>query len=39
VLGSGGVERIVEFKLTPAEQEAMLVSEKAVRGQMAATGL
>jgi malate dehydrogenase len=39
VLGSGGVERIVEFKLTPEEKEAMLVSEKAVRGQMAATGL
>lgn len=39
VIGSGGVERIVEFKLTDEEQEAMGVSEKAVRGQMAATGL
>jgi malate dehydrogenase len=39
VLGSNGVERIVEFKLTAEEQEAMVVSEQAVRGQMAATGL
>jgi len=39
VLGSGGVERIIEFKLTSAEQEAMKVSEGAVRKQMAATGL
>ncbi|MCK4837364.1 MAG: malate dehydrogenase [Desulfobulbaceae bacterium] len=39
VLGSGGVERIVEFELTDEEKEAMLVSESAVRGQMAATGL
>ncbi|MEN8142531.1 MAG: malate dehydrogenase [Thermodesulfobacteriota bacterium] len=39
VLGSGGVERIVEFELNAEEKEAMLVSEKAVRGQMAATGL
>ena len=39
VLGSNGVERIVEFKLTAEEQESMLVSEQAVRGQMAATGL
>jgi len=39
VIGSGGVERIVEFKLTDEEQEAMRVSEEAVRGQMAATGL
>jgi malate dehydrogenase len=39
VLGSNGVERIVEFELTPEEQEAMVVSEQAVRGQMAATGL
>ncbi len=39
VLGSAGVERIVEFKLTDEEQEAMAVSEQAVRGQMAATGL
>jgi malate dehydrogenase len=39
VLGSGGVERIVEFELTAEEKEEMLVSESAVRGQMAATGL
>jgi malate dehydrogenase len=39
VLGSGGVERIVEFKLTAEEKEEMLVSESAVRSQMAATGL
>lgn len=39
VLGSSGVERIVEFKLTAEEKEAMLVSEQAVRGQMGATGL
>jgi len=39
VLGSGGVERIVEFKLTEEEQAAMAVSEQAVRKQMAGTGL
>ncbi len=39
VLGSAGVERIVEFELTGEEQEAMLLSESAVRGQMFATGL
>jgi malate dehydrogenase len=39
VLGSGGVERIVEFKLTAEEKEEMLVSESAVRSQMAATSL
>lgn len=39
VLGSGGVERIIEFKLTDEEKAAMAVSEKAVRKQMAATGL
>ena len=39
VLGSAGVERIVEFELTAEEKEAMVVSEQAVRGQMAATGL
>ena len=39
VLGSSGVERIVEFELNAEEKEAMLVSEKAVLGQMAATGL
>lgn len=39
VIGAGGVERIVEFKLTDEEQAALHESEKAVRGQMAATGL
>lgn len=39
VLGKGGVERIIEFELTAEEKQEMLVSEKAVRGQMAATGL
>ena len=39
VLGSGGVERIVEFELTAEEKDEMLVSESAVRSQMAATGL
>ncbi|MEN8141309.1 MAG: malate dehydrogenase, partial [Thermodesulfobacteriota bacterium] len=39
VLGAGGVERIVEFKLTADEQAALQLSEKAVHGQMAATGL
>lgn len=39
VLGKGGVERIVEFELTAEEKKEMLVSESAVRGQMAATGL
>jgi len=39
VLGSNGVERIVEFQLTGEEQAAMAVSERAVRKQMADTGL
>jgi malate dehydrogenase len=39
VLGSGGVERIIEFKLTDEEQAAMALSEQAVRKQMADTGL
>jgi malate dehydrogenase len=39
VLGEGGVERIIEFKLTDDEQAAMAVSEAAVRKQMAETGL
>ena len=39
VLGANGVERIIEFKLTDAEKEALAVSEKAVHKQMAATGL
>jgi malate dehydrogenase len=39
VLGSGGVERIIEFKLTDEEKAAMAISEQAVRKQMADTGL
>jgi len=39
VLGSGGVERIVEFELNGEEKEEMKLSESVVRGQMAATGL
>lgn len=39
VLGEGGVERIIEFKLTDEEKAAMAVSEAAVRKQMADTGL
>jgi malate dehydrogenase len=39
VLGAGGVERILEFKLTAEEQAALADSERVVRGQMAATGL
>ena len=39
VLGSNGVERIIEFKLTDEEKAAMAVSEAAVRKQMADTGL
>lgn len=39
VLGSQGVERILEFPLTEDEQKAMKISEEAVRKQMAATGL
>lgn len=39
VLGSGGVERIIEFALTDEEKAAMAESESAVRKQMAATGL
>jgi malate dehydrogenase len=39
VLGEGGIERIIEFALTPEEKEAMAESEKVVQGQMAATGL
>ncbi|MDF1576894.1 MAG: malate dehydrogenase [Desulfobulbales bacterium] len=39
VLGASGVERIVEFTLNGEEREAMRISEEAVRGQMAATGL
>ncbi|MBU0673752.1 MAG: malate dehydrogenase [Proteobacteria bacterium] len=39
VVGARGVERILEFPLTPEEQTAMALSETAVRNQMAATGL
>lgn len=39
VLGTGGVERIIEFELTAQEKEALLESETAVRKQMDATGL
>jgi malate dehydrogenase len=39
VLGTGGVERIIEFELTSQEKEALLESETAVRKQMDATGL
>jgi len=39
VIGAGGVERIIEFKLTDDEKAALAESETVVRGQMAATGL
>jgi len=39
ILGSGGVEKIVEFPLNEEEQAALAESVDAVRGQMAATGL
>lgn len=39
VLGAGGVERIIEFKLTDEEKAALAESEQAVRVQMADTGL
>ena len=39
VLGSGGVERIVEFELTPEEKAALNDSVVAVQKQMADTGL
>ncbi len=39
VLGSGGVERIVEFELTQEEKDAMQLSVEAVKKQVAATGL
>ncbi|MEW6219777.1 MAG: malate dehydrogenase [Thermodesulfobacteriota bacterium] len=39
VLGRRGVERIIEFPLTGEEQAALAASERAVREQMAATGL
>ncbi len=39
VLGMNGVERIIEFPLTPEEHAALAESETIVRGQMRATGL
>lgn len=39
VLGMNGVERIIEFPLTPEERAALAESETIVRGQMQATGL
>jgi malate dehydrogenase len=39
VLGSKGVERVVEFKLTDEEKGALNESVAAVQKQMAATGL
>jgi malate dehydrogenase len=39
VLGTGGVERIVEFALTDEEKEALQESVAVVQNQMAATGL
>jgi malate dehydrogenase len=39
VLGRNGVERILEFPLTPDEQEALQKSVEAVKKQVAATGL
>ncbi len=39
VLGSGGVERIIEFELSDDERQALQESEAAVHKQMEATGL
>jgi malate dehydrogenase len=39
VLGSNGVERVVEFELTDEEKRALAESVAAVQKQMAATGL
>ncbi len=39
VLGTGGVERIVEFALTDEEKEALQESVAVVQNQMTATGL
>lgn len=39
VLGSGGVERIIEFELSEDERQALGESETAVHKQMEATGL
>lgn len=39
VLGSGGIERIIEFELTEEERASLKESETAVRKQMKETGL
>ncbi|MGC9022212.1 MAG: malate dehydrogenase, partial [Dissulfurimicrobium sp.] len=39
VLGAGGVERILEFPLTPEEHGALQESISAVKRQVASTGL
>ena len=39
VLGSGGIERIIEFELTDEERTALKESETAVHKQMEETGL
>ena len=39
VLGKNGVEKILEFELTPEEREALARSVEAVRAQIAKTGL
>jgi malate dehydrogenase len=39
ILGAEGVERIIEFKLTDEEKTALSNSVKAVKNQIAATGL
>lgn len=39
VVGARGVERILEFELTPEEKAAMALSVTAVRKQMEATGI
>ncbi|MEF3169302.1 MAG: malate dehydrogenase [Deltaproteobacteria bacterium] len=39
VLGAGGVERILEFRLTLEEEKALARSVEAVKRQVAATGL
>jgi len=39
VLGKNGVEKILEFELTPEEKEALARSVEAVRAQIAKTGL
>ncbi len=39
VLGSRGIEKIIEFELTEQEKEALALSVKAVKEQVAATGI